>query len=554
MSKKQKVNTGQHLVIPNLNKYLKYHNLPIKLDEDGICNALATLYIQYVLEGKEKEFVTLLSVIAQKIPPTSDLDAKLFSLVEKIIALQVSDSQSTRNKYSQSNSHEQIEVKGKELQSIFQIGLKTSYKNWAEIIKQIDLKPNEAMRVCSLDHAIAIVRDGNGYKVYDPNNSIVSKQFNDVTKMTKWLSSTAYNFSILPFGHTTLDMHIDVISTDLQSDRTFPDKKTLLDKYLTPVQKKLNHKVGGGLHFAMRYDDAETTEYIFNDSKTRLSDSELSNAGVVAIRYDSAKALEKLIHKLQKENKAELLGPLFMVSCQEGSYRCFEKLLQIEEIRDLYHELISDAHEMILKRAFEGLNEYLISRVVDDVVNKHTASVFTPEFLSELIDISIKEKNYQGVKLLAEKINGLDKKIDAPEERLRFLKHAIKQNDPLMVRVLIEKLKMTKEELNCLSISMTMINKQNVEIFTILKGKGYEFSSQAADLIERKQKNSIGFLKSLGMALVCFSEFLLQQNKIKIDEKKIELFSFFKKQFGGIVKPTEGISEKNHVDLSIKTS
>ncbi|HHT0592398.1 TPA: hypothetical protein ACTXXA_000259, partial [Legionella anisa] len=471
MSKKQKVNTGQHLVIPNLNKYLKYHNLPIKLDEEGICHALSTLYIQYVLEEKEEEFVELLSVIAQKIPPTSDLDAKLFSLVEKIIALQVSDSQSTRNKYSQSNSYEQLNAKGKDLQSIFQIGLKTSHKNWAEIIAQIDLKPNEAMRVSSLSHTIAIARDGNGYKVYDPNNSIVMKKFDDVTKMTRWLSSTAYNFSILPFGHTTLDMHIDVISTELPSDRTFPDKKVLLDKYLTPVQKKLNHKIGGGLHFAMKYDDAEAAEYIFNDSKTRLSDSELSNAGVVAIKNDSAKTLEKLIHKLQKENKAQLLAPFFMVSCEDGSYRCFEKLLQIEEIKDLYDELISNAHELILKRAFKGLNEHLIGRVADDVLNKHNASVFTPRLLSDLIGISIKERNYQGVKILAEKIN-LDKKIDSPEQRLKFLKNAIRQNDPLMVRVLIEKLKISKEELNCLSLRMTIINKQNVEIFTTLKKNG----------------------------------------------------------------------------------
>ncbi|HHT0594727.1 TPA: hypothetical protein ACTXXA_003353, partial [Legionella anisa] len=79
----------------------------------------------------------------------------------------------------------------------------------------------------------------------------------------------------------------------------------------------------------------------------------------------------------------------------------------------------------------------------------------------------------------------------------------------------------------------------------------YEFSPQAADLIERKQKSSIGILKSLGMALICFSEFLLRQNKIKVDEHKIELFSFFKKQSEVRVKPTEELSEKIHGDLSI---
>ncbi|KTD82177.1 hypothetical protein [Legionella waltersii] len=525
MTKNKQVNTAQYTVISSLNNYLNYHHLPIKVNEEGICHALSTLYIQYVLEGKEQEFENLLSYVAQKINPSPELDIELFNLVEKIIALQVGDAHSTRNKYSQTNSHEQLHVKGKCLRSIYQIGFKTSRENWADIIKQINLKPNEAMRVSSLKHTIAISRDKDGtYKVYDPNNSAVIKTFTDVNKMTRWLSNDAYNFSIFPFGSKTLDLHIDVISTERQSDRVFPNKKALLDKYLTPAQKILKPNTGGGLNFAMKYDDAETSAYILNNSSYQFTEDELTKIALCALMRDSSNSLEQLILKLKKDNKIDILKPIFLFSFSVGSYRCLQKLLEIPELQNLYKELVSNHQEMLLKRAFEGMNEDLIAKVLNDVLEVNEGDIFNPEFLSELIFISVKERNYQGVKLLAETLNDLDKRIVDPKQRLEFIMKAIKENDPLMVRVLIEKLKMTPNELNCLTISLTMIHRQNVEIFSTLQKNGYQFSPQAIDLIESKQKHSVGFLKSLGIALISFSEFLRLQKKITVDPDKIKKF------------------------------
>ncbi|CEG58778.1 hypothetical protein [Legionella fallonii] len=545
---KNNVNTEQYSVIKNLNNYLKYHNLPIKVNEDGICHALSTLYIQYVLDGKEQEFERLLSFIAQKPPVGSDefLEVELFSLVEKIIALQVNEGKSTRNKYSQSNSHQQLHVKGKYLQSVFQIGLETNLGNWAEIIKEINLQPNEVMRVCTLQHTIAIARDKDGvYKVYDPNNSRVSQQFESEDKMVKWLSKEAFNFSLLSLGNNTLDMNINVISNERPSDGRFPSKGDLLNKYLTPKQKMIDPNLGGGLHFAMKFDDAEAAEYILNNSETNFTNKEITDTALCAIVRDSANALGKLSEKLQKEGKMNLLKAPFLYALSLGSYRCIQELLKTTMMQEFYEQGISDSYRIMLTSAFKGMNEHLIEKVVTDVLQQHGPDVFTPEIVSELIEISIKEQNSHAINLLTRTIGDLDKKINNNEQRLEFIKKAIEHNDPLMVRALITNLKISAEELNCLHMGLSIVNKYNVEIFTTLQEKGYQFTPQALDLIESKKNQSIGILKSLGIVLIRFSEFLTNQNKIKVDGDKIDQFSSFKERYQSTIENDASVLEEN---------
>lgn len=55
----------QSQVIDRLNRYLKWHNMPVSMNEEGICNGLVTVYAKYVLEGKEKRFFELLDQIVR---------------------------------------------------------------------------------------------------------------------------------------------------------------------------------------------------------------------------------------------------------------------------------------------------------------------------------------------------------------------------------------------------------------------------------------------------------------------------------------------------------
>ncbi|WP_244940998.1 hypothetical protein [Legionella sainthelensi] len=522
------VNTEQYLVIRNLNNYLKYHNLPLKVNEDGICHALSTLYIQYTLEGKEKEFEKLLSFVAQKIPAESNEfpDAELFILVEKIIALQ--EGKSTRNKYSQSNSHEQLQVKGQNLESVFQIGLQTNIDNWAEIVRDINLRDNEVMRVSSLQHTIAIARDKAGnYKVYDPNNSNINQKFQNEQEMVQWLSKEAFNFSLVSSGSDKLDMNISVISHQPSPiDRNFPDKNDLLGKYLTPEQKRLDAKLGGGLHFAMKFDDAKAAEYILNDSETNLinlDDNEIRRIALCAVVRDSANALGKLLENLKNE-KIDALDAVFYYALSSGSARCIEKFLENPHMSELYADCIEMQYEETLKNVCKGLNEQLIGKVMKDVLDKQGQDVFNPALVSELIEISIEKQNAHAISLLAKRITNFDQIISS-NNRLGFLKAAIENNDPVMVRSLITNLKISPDELNCLNMGLSVVNKYNVEIFITLKESGYQFTPEADELIVSKKARSIGILQNLGIALIRFSEFLTNQNKIQVDNDKVQQFA-----------------------------
>ena len=533
MKQKQRVNTEQSEVITNLNKYLQYHNLPITLDEKGICHGLSTLYIQYVLEGKEEEFTRILSYIAHKTPQQNGKipDAELFILVEKLIALQVSQAHSTRNTYNQSNSYQQLHVHNHYLQSAFQIGVKTSTDNWAHIIEQIDLKPTEVLRATCAQHTIAIARDANGdYKVYDPNNSVVNQKFTSAKKMTKWLANEAFDFSLLPTRNKTLDMHIDVISAEQPENRAFPSKKELLDKYLTPSQMKMHEGLKGGLYYAMEFDDAEAAEYILNDESNHLSEKELRSALVLAIKKDSVNVLEVVIRKLEKENRLSFLKPFTALSLSTGSARCAHILLNMPETHSAYELVVTDqaTYSSLLKYAFSGMHDDLIRYVLHDVHKYHGAQAFTPEILIQLMDISVQNRNHRAITILGYHLPALHTQVANPQQRLALLSQAIKNNDPLMVNALVRNLQMSPEELNCLNISFTMIHQYNFEIFSTLKDAGYQFSPRAEQFIQSKMNQSIGIIESLGIALIRFSEFITQQNTLQIDHSKIDRFTLFK--------------------------
>ncbi|ARB90925.1 hypothetical protein [Legionella longbeachae] len=74
-------------------------------------------------------------------------------------------------------------------------------------------------------------------------------------------------------------------------------------------------------------------------------------------------------------------------------------------------------------------------------------------------------------------------------------------------------------------MGLLVVNKYNVEIFITSKESGYQFTPEAEELIERKQARSIGILQRLGIAFIRFSEFLTNQNKIQVDNDKVNEYS-----------------------------
>ncbi|ARB90924.1 hypothetical protein [Legionella longbeachae] len=91
------------------------------------------------------------------------------------------------------------------------------------------------------------------------------------------------------------------------------------------------------------------------------------------------------------------------------------------------------------------MNEQLIDKVVKDVLEQKGHKVFTPELVSELIEISVEKQNAHAISLLAKKIANFDRIISS-NNRLGFLKEAIENNDPVMVRSLITNLNISSDE------------------------------------------------------------------------------------------------------------
>ncbi|KTD40072.1 ankyrin repeat-containing protein [Legionella parisiensis] len=54
----------QSRAIKNLNRYLATHDLPVRTNPDGVRLGFTNLYVKYVIEGCEKEYLKMLDHIA----------------------------------------------------------------------------------------------------------------------------------------------------------------------------------------------------------------------------------------------------------------------------------------------------------------------------------------------------------------------------------------------------------------------------------------------------------------------------------------------------------
>ncbi len=75
---------NQEKIITNLNKYLDWHNLPIRMNESGVCNGIATVYAKYVLEHREDEFLMMLEQIAL-LNPNDELASQVNHFATEVV-------------------------------------------------------------------------------------------------------------------------------------------------------------------------------------------------------------------------------------------------------------------------------------------------------------------------------------------------------------------------------------------------------------------------------------------------------------------------------------
>ena len=84
MAREMKQSIDQGRVIANLNEYLRWNNLPVHLDEQGICNGLASVFAKYALKGRQDIFFEMLRYIAGE-KPSKEMEPELNHFVVKLL-------------------------------------------------------------------------------------------------------------------------------------------------------------------------------------------------------------------------------------------------------------------------------------------------------------------------------------------------------------------------------------------------------------------------------------------------------------------------------------
>ncbi|HAU1183821.1 TPA: hypothetical protein JBI17_13935 [Legionella pneumophila] len=348
------VNINQSNVIENINQYLKWHNLPVRFGTGGVCNGLATVHAQYVLQGREEEFFKLLRYVAgdKGILDADDSDKeKVNDFVWKVVASHMTSGHD--KELNQLNSFKTLSINNQPLKSVFDLPLVTSDKNWEEILKSLNLKEDEVMLVRSVTHAISITRKDNEYHVYDPNYEEGAKSFSSEQEVIKELHERVFHYKE---GDMGLTLSI-ITSEDKEPRQDLPKPVDIYGKYLDKenVDSLATITVGGSLNLTIKTIDLacecgdenlikkliELHQFEFNNRPNKQASQ--------AVQYNNVRAAELLVNDmiriLSKQDPVEQYdfgGIPFTVEPFPAELLAeFEKMFNVpegDEIKDLVEQ------------------------------------------------------------------------------------------------------------------------------------------------------------------------------------------------------------------------
>ncbi|HAU1151127.1 TPA: ankyrin repeat domain-containing protein [Legionella pneumophila] len=485
----QVVDQGQ--VIDRLNRYLKWHNLPVSMNEEGICNGLVTVYAKYVLEGKEKRFFELLDQIV-RMEPDSAIESEVNQFVYDVV-LTLFPHQFNK-KLSQANSMCALTINNKPLASSFDFAIATHDKNWEEIFKNLALQEDEVLRVSGTVHAVAVRRKNNKYIVYDPNYSSGTKEFSDEHEL---ISELHYNV----FGYHNgfyikgglLGMMINVIRhPENKKPRVFPEVTHFYDRYLS--ENNINDVAvsfhGGTFNTLEHAAMVSHAEVIKNLLEKGAKDNDHQAAGY-AVMYNNVEALKAL---LGKNRETELFQRLFHAALENGREEAYDTLFSMKGA------LPFNSSIQAIRAAAKGGNSVLLAKVMNYFKRNHTG--FSD--LEDAIPSAIASGSVQCVKLLVNQLNENKKPLD-DKKKMEYLLESIKQNQPYMVAYFIKDIPL--EHLKTIYMSVSAVERTNLHILRQLQNYGVPFSGMSKAAFEQKEHRLVGLRLILGIFLCKFTDF-----------------------------------------------
>ncbi|KTD06377.1 ankyrin repeat-containing protein [Legionella gratiana] len=526
------MNLSQAQIIQNINQYLELNNLPYELDEEGICNGLATVYAKYVLEEKEEKFIELLEYVSgNKETPKNEVSRINKFLIDVILSFMPEEFNKSLN---QSQSYLMQFIDKKPLKSTFELALLTEDENWNKVIADIDLQRDEVMLVCSKSHAIAISKKNEQYFVYDPNYINGPKSFTHINNIVKELHKNVFQCK------SQMCLRINILLNPIKEShrrKPYPKVEEIYDKYLNKKDPSkrylLEESEISTIEMASCFNNTEVMKKLISLEKNKEN---IIKAALIAANMNSTKSLTPLLPILDNRQ----LGKVLFVALLCGRKDVFDLILQTENGTKIYNFFSEYAYfrSKLLGYAAEGGNVLLLQQIMASFEKSVEKKMLVNDILTlhngnDAITRAIIGKDPACLRLLLEKVDGNDELSNLDNEAKRhYLLLAIEYNQPQIVKVLIDR--MPTHLLDTLSLDLTLLEKTNLSILKNLKEKGIVFSMQAEEIVARKEHHPVGFMYSMGVVSTrfvdYFKEYILQmgKNTTSFDHEK---FLYYKKAF-----------------------
>lgn len=535
----------QGFVIKQLNEYFKWNNLPIKMDEEGICNGLAKVHAKYVLEGREELFMKMLESIAKGVPADlgigrrnmnqefTSIDLDLF-ITDVLLAYnpQVYDP-----RLRQSISMEMLKVEGKKLESCFGFAMVSTDEGWVKAFKQLEFQKNELVQICSINHAISLHKVGSKYRVYDPNYFSGYKEFANEEQLIRELHDNVFKYapgnlglSIQVIRHPNADKRAtpfptaeeiyenclsDINASVVVKDKTY-SSLTMVASEVTDIKaaRYLLLKIASENLNVLANDDASEEEVsaVFLKSEENIFESALSS--VRTNNYQILLELMDSLNNLEKNQRLKLILSALILNRKEIFFILLEK--------EAFKKTFDDDSDLLIQFAFQGGNpelvEFCVNRAQKVNVERYNLNLVMNK--KELMETAIDSGNAKCMQILYEQLKIVGRELNQ-QERMSYLRYAIEKNQYFAALELMDcPVKLEREVLGTIQIDEKAASQLNITLLLKLEERGVTFTKTAENLIRRKETQVLTIWQSIGLMISRFTDFIKERFSIQVDTKE----------------------------------
>lgn len=548
---------GQDLLIENLNREFKKLRFPAQFhfNEGGVCNGLAMVYAQYVLQGPEKEaeFFKVLQIIADGELNEEEkygLQPGSILLFASQVLLAYQPGQYNLSQ-TQSTGMQMLNIDGKPLVSSFDFALAASDKEWGSVFAKIGLQNDEVMIVQSINHAISVRKVDDKYRVYDPNYATGFKEFASEEALVRELHKKVFGY-----GKGNLGMEVHVVRNPEAASRQvpFPDIQELYKQHLPLPPKNTTAKLGSKTFDTLAVGAAVVTDpqVIKHLIIETNADSEtIFTAAKQAVSHNNVAALGPLLDSINAESEStEKLKSLIEIAIGSGRLEAYDQVEKYfsecyakENVSYLLILAAKGGNPKVLERflvTMQPVQEAYIDELVTENMDNGVLTtegmereqakeiylqIFMTKKMVEGIQASlgpaIEKGNTECIKVLLNQLNNYKQPLDEKQLLDYFLK-AIEHNQPYALEKLIDAHpEMSKSVLKLVSMSPLSVQRTDLDVLRLLQHHGMPFSAQAEEIIQSKEKDQYRSFTTTINLLINHIQNFFGKKQLKYDDKQL---------------------------------